>query len=126
MEVIAQAVPFGSATRTRVLILLKLLGSSYARELARLQETSVSVVQKALISLERDGLVAAQTLGRLRLYRINPRYFALTELDAYVQKLSDAAPQLERAAATIRRRPRRTGKIITPIRLPLKRPRKAR
>ena len=112
MEVTSQAAPFGSGTRTRALILLTLLESSYARELARLLQQPVSVVQKALIGLERDGLVAAQTLGRVRLYRINPRYFARTELDAYLARLADAAPELRRVSATVRRRPRRTGKAL--------------
>jgi len=40
--------PFGSITRTRVLLILKLLGASYQREIARLLETAPSVVQKAL------------------------------------------------------------------------------
>jgi len=112
MEVTSRTAPFGSGTRTRVLILLQLLSTSYPRELARLLHTSVSVVQKALVGLERDGLVAAQTLGGLRLYRINPRYFARTELTAYLTRLADASPDLERAAQSVRRRPRRTGKPL--------------
>jgi len=112
MEVSLSAAPFGSPTRTRALILLALLGSSYPRELARLLDQAVSVVQKALRSLERDGLVAAQTVGRMRMYRVNPRYFARQELDAYLRKLTAAQPDLDRRAATLRRRPRASGKPL--------------
>ncbi len=73
MEVTTTGSPFGSATRTRVLVALGLLRSTYQRELARLLETSPSVVQKALVSLERDGLVAGRLVGRTRTYKLNPR-----------------------------------------------------
>jgi DNA-binding transcriptional ArsR family regulator len=112
MEVIMKPAPFGSASRTRILILLGLLGSSHARELARLLGTSLSVAQKALASLERDDLIAAQTVGRARLYRINPRYFARRELEAYVRRLMPAFHDLERVASSVRRRPRRVGKPL--------------
>lgn len=112
MAVMLRSAPFGSETRTRALLLLWLLGSSYARELARLLNRPLSVVQKALAALERDGLVAAQTLGRTRLYRINPRYFARTELEAFLSRLTDADPDLSATAATVRRRPRMTGKPL--------------
>jgi DNA-binding transcriptional ArsR family regulator len=110
MEVMQTPAPFGSATRTRTLVLLQLLGSSYARELARLLRISVSVAQKALASLERDDLVAAQAVGRTRVYRLNPRYFARRELDAYFGRLTAAFPDLEAAATSLRRRPRKAGK----------------
>ena len=110
MKVSRRSTPFGSESRTRVLILLHLLGSTYARELSRLLAQPVSVLQKALISLERDGLVAAQTVGRTRLFRLNPGYFARQEFAAYLSKLAETDDTLRRLAAKIRRRPRRTGK----------------
>jgi hypothetical protein len=112
MEVIRQSAPFGGSTRTRALILLRLLGTSYARELSRLMAQPVSVVQKALVGLERDTLIAAQTVGRTRLFRLNPRYFALPELDAYLRRLAEASPDLADRSASLRRRPRRTGKPL--------------
>jgi DNA-binding transcriptional ArsR family regulator len=93
-------------------VLLQLLGSSYARELARVLGVSVSVAQKALATLERDELIAAQAVGRARVYRLNPRYFARNELGAYLRRLQQAFPDLEFASAQLRRRPRRTGKPL--------------
>ena len=111
MEVGGISAPFGS-TRTRVLVLLFLVGSSYPRELSRLLRQSLSVVQKALAGLEREGLIAAQTMGRMRLFRVNPRYFARTELEALLARLADVNSELRARAATVRRRPRRTGKPL--------------
>ena len=67
--------PFGSKTRSAVLVALRLLGDSYARELSRVLEVRVSGVQQALQGLEEDGLVVAREHGRTKLYRIDPEYF---------------------------------------------------
>ena len=109
---VGRSSPFGSRTRTRVLVALALLPESYARELARALGTSLSGVQKALRGLERDGLVAARPAGRTRLYRVSPRYFAHRELLAYLLRLGESDPDLQASLASVRRRPRRTGKPL--------------
>ena len=88
------------------------MGESYPRELARVLGLRLSGVQKALRSLEADGLVAGRAVGRLRLYRLNPRAYARPELERYLNRLLDAQPDLRAAVASLRRRPRRTGKPI--------------
>lgn len=102
--------PFGSQSRTRVLTALVRLGESYPRELARLLNTRLFSVQRGLRSLERDGLVAGRTTGRTRLYRLNPRYFARADLERYLLRLAEANQELDVALATLRRRPRVSGK----------------
>jgi DNA-binding transcriptional ArsR family regulator len=104
--------PFGGAARTRALLALELLGESYPRELSRLLSSSLAGVQKGLAGLERDGMVAAKSVGRTRLYRINPRYFARQELEVYLRRLLESEPELKRRASNLRRRPRRTGKPL--------------
>ncbi|HMB71372.1 MAG TPA: winged helix-turn-helix domain-containing protein [bacterium] len=89
-----------------------MLDEGYARELARLLELPLSVVQRALRSLEGDGLVAARSAGRTRLFRLDPRYFARAELAALLSRLSEANPELKRRIETMRRRPRKTGKPL--------------
>lgn len=86
------------------------MGESYARELARLLELSLSGVQKALVSLERDGLVVGRAVGRTRVFRLNPRAYARPELERYLERLLAPEAELRSRAAEIRRRPRRTGK----------------
>lgn len=102
--------PFGGTARTRVLVALQLLEESYPRELARILGTSLSGVQTALRGLERDGIVAGRSVGRTRLFRFEPRYFALRELRTYLARLSVNEPTLVRGVQQLRRRPRRTGK----------------
>lgn len=112
MAVNTQSSPFGSQTRTRVLLALGLLEGSYARELSRLLETPLSNVQKALRTLEIDGLVAATAVGRTRLFRLNPRYFARDALRSFVLRLAEPETRLHSSIEALRRRPRRTGKPL--------------
>ena len=112
MKVATTSSPFGSRARTRVLLALGLLLESYARELARLLELSLSGVQKALRSLERDGLVVGRAAGRTRLFRLNPRAPARRDLERYIGRLLESEADLRARAAGLRRRPRRTGKPL--------------
>ena len=102
--------PFGGQTRSRTLSAIRLLGSSYARELSRVLGIPLAPVQRALRGLELDGLVSGRLAGRTRLFTLNPSYFARRELAAYLAKLADADSDLQRVVAQLRRRPRRTGK----------------
>ena len=110
MAVKTASSPFGSLTRTRVLVALSLLGDSYPRELARLLEAPLSTVQKALRSLELDGLVAGRSVGRTRLFRLDPRSFARNSLLQFLQRLAEPDRSLRRRVGELRRRPRLTGK----------------
>jgi predicted transcriptional regulator len=109
---IGRSSPFGGVTRTRVLVALRLLEESYPRELARILDSPPSGVLKALRGLELDGLVAGRNVGRTRVFRINPRYFAADELNRYLWRLSDPDDDLRDRIARLRRRPRRTGKRL--------------
>jgi len=99
--------PFGSRTRTRVLIALRLLKQSYARELSRFLRLPVSVVQKGIRSLERDNLIAGRLEGKTILLRLNPNYFAAAEIQALVNKLIEADANLRGRASHLRRKIRR-------------------
>lgn len=110
--VVGRSSPFGGRTRTEALIALRLLEESYAREIARLLERPLSGVQKALKSLESDGLVAGRTQGRTRLLRLSPRYFAYDELRAYLARLAEAEDELRERVGRLRRRPRKAGKRL--------------
>jgi DNA-binding GntR family transcriptional regulator len=107
-----QSSPFGGQSRTRSLIALQLLGQSYPRELSRLLGGSLFGIQKAIASLEKDGLIAGRSAGRTRILQINPRYFAYQELRRFLQRLAEAETQLRERISKLRRRPRRTGKRI--------------
>jgi sugar-specific transcriptional regulator TrmB len=112
MKVMDTSSPFGSSARTRVLLALRLMTESYARELSRILEVSLSSVQNALQSLERDGLVAARSAGRTRLFRLNPRHHAIEELERYLERLLEPETALRARISMLRRRSRRTGKPL--------------
>ena len=110
--VVNSSSPFGAQTRTRVLLALTLLGDSYPRELSRVLQLPLSGVQRALQSLERDGLVAGRSAGRTRLIRLEPRYFAFEALQAFLRRLTEPESELRTRVTTLRRRPRRTRKPL--------------
>lgn len=107
---VSSSSPFGSRTRTLVLLALRLLEESFPRELARVLKAPLNGVQQALRRLELDGLVAGRLVGRTRLYRLNPRYFARAELEEYLGRLVEPEADLQDRVAQLRRRPRRAGK----------------
>src|ERR1700730_18041748 len=90
--------PFGSGTRTQVLLALRLLEQSYPRELARLLDVPLSVVQKAIRSLESDQIIAGRSIGRTRAFQLNPAYFARRELRDHLARLVEAEPRLKQRA----------------------------
>ncbi len=104
--------PFGGQTRTRVLVALRLLETSYPRELARVLAAPVSGVRKALLGLERDGLVAGRLIGRTRQVQLSPTYFARDELKVYLARLAEADSELRGQVEGLRRRPRQAGKPL--------------
>lgn len=95
--------PFGSKARSQVLFALSLLDESYPRELARVLEAPLFSIQKALASLERDGLLASRLLGRTRLYTLNARYIASRELREYLARLAGRDFELKKKVGTVRR-----------------------
>ena len=110
--VIKSSSPFGGGTRTRVLLALSLLEESYPRELSRVLDAPLSGVQKALQSLELDGIVAGRSVGRTRVFQLDPRYFARDALRQFLRRLTEPEVELQKQVAALRRRPRRTGKPL--------------
>jgi len=101
---------FGSKTRTSVLILIALLEDSYPTELAQLIEAKLYTIQKICESLESEGVLVSRLFGRTRQLTLNPRYAAAKELHALLWSLGANRVDLQKAAATKRRRGRRSGK----------------
>ncbi len=109
---VVKSSPFGSASRTGALLALSLLEESYPRELSRVLGQALYGIQKALSGLESDGLVASRIIGRTRVYRLNPRYFAVMELQALLGRLREPEEELVARIEGLRRRPRRAGKRL--------------
>ncbi|RYG32341.1 ArsR family transcriptional regulator [bacterium] len=103
---------FGTGTRTRVLLLLALLGESHISEIARILGANITNIGKAVDSLELAGVVSGVMMGRTRRISFNPRYAYLEELLPLARKMATTNPALMEALANERRRPRRSGKEL--------------
>lgn len=101
---------FGSKIRTATLLAVGRLERTYAGEIARLLEYRVIEVRRALISLERAGVIVTTLMGTTRIVELSPRFPARDELYALLLRLSEL-PQYEKRW-NVRRRPRAIGKPI--------------
>ncbi|MGR4064128.1 MAG: hypothetical protein ACLQPV_01610 [Vulcanimicrobiaceae bacterium] len=96
-----------------MLALVAGLERSYPRELARLVDRPISMVQRAIADLERAGVLSTRLNGKQRDVYLNPDYVAAKELAALLQALAERDPRYRnQLAAAARRRPRRTGKPL--------------
>jgi DNA-binding transcriptional ArsR family regulator len=112
MRVGTQTRLFGTERRTEVLIAIRLLEETYARELARVLGAPLLSVQRIVDALEGEGILAIRSSGRERRITLNPRYFALSELRALLLRLSTATPQIVKAVESLRLSPRKKGKAL--------------
>jgi hypothetical protein len=104
---------FGSTNRERVLVFLCARDEGYAREISRFYSTDLDPIQKQQERLEVGNVLYSRTVGRTRLYSLNPRYPFLNELKELLQKTISFLPADEQERLLmIRRRPRRRGKPL--------------
>jgi DNA-binding MarR family transcriptional regulator len=96
--------------RDRILVLLSIRGGTHLSEIARIYGKTVTLTQRTVRGLERDGLIVAITHGRTRLLQLNPRWYGLAALRKLLQTMASAQPELYAPAESVRARPRRSGK----------------
>ena len=100
-----------SRSKEQVLIFLLARDEGYATEIARFFETNLYGIQNQLERLEAGGVLVSKEVGRTVLYKFNPRYAYLPELEGLLEKALYFYPEDERERLTMnRRRPRRRGK----------------
>jgi DNA-binding MarR family transcriptional regulator len=103
---------FGSPERDAILVLLRLRNETHLRELSRIFSSPASNLSRVVRQLELDGLVVATTAGRTRLLRLNPRFYARREIEALLEAMALARPDLYQPGEGTRSRPRRSGKLL--------------
>lgn len=104
---------FGSGLREKILLYLAECGDAYSLELAKNFKASLFAVQNQLKRLEEAGILVSRSVGRTRMYGINPRYFLRNELIALLKKDIETLPDEElQEHYRPRRRPRRAGKPL--------------
>lgn len=76
----------GSKSMERILLFLFVNGKCYGTQLHRLLNCPLTPIQKALARLEKGGVITSYYEGKTRLYRFNPAYPLLTELELLLKK----------------------------------------
>ncbi|HEX9933870.1 MAG TPA: winged helix-turn-helix domain-containing protein [bacterium] len=84
---------FGSINREKVLLFLYFRSQGYAREISRFYNTDLNQIQKQLERLAAGGVLNQKTIGKIRLYSLNPSYTFSPELNAILDRLSTFYPE---------------------------------
>jgi DNA-binding MarR family transcriptional regulator len=105
---------FGTPLRTRTLYAIGALKRTYAAEIAAAIGSKRQAVQRILDSLEDEGVILSSGTS-IRFVTLNPRFVAIRELTALLDRLVETDDAFFEQIARIRRRPRRRGKpVVTP------------
>ncbi len=102
-----------SVTKNRERVLQYILANEqgYAKEIAEFYGSSVDPIKKQLVHLEKASILVTQTVGRTRLFMLNPRYAFKNELVSLLEKAREYySPEEQERLTKQRKRPRRTGK----------------
>ncbi len=115
MSLKLESAMFGSALRTRILVLTALLRETYPRQLAKLLRTSPTSVRLAIDRLERERLVATRRWGMERRVSLDPSTAYARELRQLLLRIANASPGYEELIKSVRTRPRQRRKPLEPL-----------
>ena len=103
----------GNATIEKVLFFLETYGQGYPKEISRTFNIPVNGIQQQFRRLEDGGIVVSFLEGKTRLYRFNPRYPFLKELQSMLGRAMEFLSEKELSQYYRKRtRPRKPGKPL--------------
>ena len=106
---------FGNANIEKIFFFILINKNCYAAQLSRQFNSSLCPLQKSLQRLERGGILVSFFHGKTRVFKFNPRYPFLMELESFLNKAYTFLPgdiKSKYYESIIRKRPRKTGKPI--------------
>ncbi len=106
---------FANKNVEKILMYLNLHGKANGTELSRSFETALDPIQKTLKKLEEGGLLASFLEGKTRVFKWNPRYPFLKEIQNLAEKAYTFLPlsiQERYFQQKKRKRPRKSGKPL--------------
>lgn len=104
-------------SQEKILIYLLSRESGYGKGIADFFDISQNATQKQLARLEDDGVVVSKLIGKLREYRLNPRYPFREQLRELIKAALMAYPEEMKKNLTMERgRPRQAGKPTISVR----------
>lgn len=86
----------GNANVKKILIFLFVNGKCYGAQLQRHLKTALTPLQKALLRLEKGGIIISFYEGKTRLYQFNPAYPLLPELEQLIKKAYSLLSSVEK------------------------------
>ena len=86
----------GNKNVQKILLFLFVNGKCYGTQLHHLLKSSLTPIQKALLRLEKGGIILSNYEGKTRLYQFNPAYPLLTELEQLLKKAYTLLPPPEK------------------------------
>lgn len=86
----------GNKNVQKVLLFLFVNGKCYGTQLRHLLQSSLTPIQKALLRLEKGGVILSNYEGKTRLYQFNPSYPLLPELEQLLKKAYTLLPPSEK------------------------------
>ena len=89
-------VMFGNKSVEKILIFLFVNSRCYGTQLHRVFNTSLTPLQKVLIRLEKGGLICSHYEGKTRIYRFNPSFPLLSDLEQLLKKAFTLLPAHEK------------------------------
>ncbi len=102
-----------SQSKEQVLLFIIARGKGYARQIAQHFECSITPIKNQLETLEAGGVLVQESIGRSKIFSINPRYIFREEVTSLIQKVISIMQEDDREKLLFdRRRPRRSGKPI--------------
>lgn len=87
---------FGNQNIGKILLFLFVNGKCYGTQLQRSLKTALTPIQKALLRLEKGGLITSYYEGKTRIYRFNSAYPLLTEVEQLLKKAYTLLPAHEK------------------------------
>ncbi|MBS0646821.1 MAG: winged helix-turn-helix transcriptional regulator [Verrucomicrobia bacterium] len=96
---------FGNQTIQKVLLFLFVNGKCYGTQLHHALSVALTPVQKALLRLEKGGIVLSYFEGKTRLYQFNQAYPLLHELEQLLKKAYTLLPIHEKKNYFLLREP---------------------
>jgi len=76
----------GNKNVQKVLLFLFVNGKGYGAQLQRLLRTPLTTLQNALARLEKGKIILSYTVGKTKLYQMNPSYPLLSELEHLLKR----------------------------------------
>lgn len=86
----------GNKNVAKILIFLFVNGKCYGTQLHRCLKVPLTPLQKALLRLEKGGIILSFTEGKTRVYQFNPSFSLLSELEPLLKKAYTLLPASEK------------------------------